>query len=77
MIPFAQALDEILDLIAEDAEMLECVAEVTAARQILKDGTSADQQRKVYEKAIADGGSQADALSAVVAFLVSEFNTDL
>ncbi len=77
MIPFAQALDEILELIAEDAQMLDCVDEVTAARQIMKDGTSADQQRHIYEQALSDGGSQTEALSAVVAFLVAEFNADL
>jgi carboxylate-amine ligase len=77
LIPFSQAIDEILALIAEDAEMLDCVKEVSAARRILEDGTSADQQRRVYEQALAEGGSEAEALSAVVAFLVDQFKADL
>lgn len=77
MIPFAQAIDEILALIAEDAEVLDCVTEVNAARDILADGTSADQQRRIYESARAEGASESEALAAVVASLVKEFKADL
>jgi carboxylate-amine ligase len=77
MIPFSQAIDEILVLIAEDAVVLDCVDEVNAAKQILVNGTSADQQRQVYEKTIAEGGSESEALAAVVSHLVAEFGADL
>ena len=77
MIPFSQAIDEILALIAEDAEVLHCVDEVNAAKQILVNGTSADQQRAVHAQTLADGGSESDALAAVVRHLVAEFGAEL
>lgn len=77
LIPFEQAVDEMLDLIAEDATALNCVAEVTAARHILRDGTSADQQRKVHDAAIAAGATPHEALQSVVESLVAAFAADL
>ncbi len=77
MIPFSQAIDEILALIAEDAEVLDCVDEVNVAKQILVNGTSADQQRAVHAQTLADGGSESEALAAVVRHLVAEFGADL
>ncbi|PJI91394.1 carboxylate-amine ligase [Yoonia maricola] len=77
LIPFSQAVDEILELIAEDALALDCVQEVNAARDILAQGTSADQQRKVYAASIGAGASEKEALNAVVASLVADFGADL
>ena len=77
LIPFAQAVEEIIALVAEDAEALACVAEVNAARDILAQGTSADQQRRVFAAAIDAGASRAEALDAVVASLVADFGADL
>ncbi len=77
LIPFSQAVDEIIELIAEDAETLECQAEVNAARDILANGTSADQQRKVHAAALDAGATPREALNAVVASLISEFSADL
>ncbi|EBA12861.1 carboxylate-amine ligase [Roseobacter sp. CCS2] len=77
LIPFSQAVDEIIELISEDAKALYCVAEVNAARDILTNGTSADQQRKVYAAAMDGGASEKEALKAVVASLVADFGADL
>ncbi len=77
LIPFSQAVDEIIDLVAEDAEVLECVAEVHAARDILRQGTSADQQRNVYAASLEAGATQKEAMEAVVASLVADFGADL
>ncbi len=77
LIPFAQAVDEILDLIAEDAAALDCEKEVAAARQIVEDGTSADHQRKTRDAALDSGASQTEAMAAVVAALVADFHADL
>ena len=77
LIPFPQAVDEILELIAEDAEALDCVAEVHAAKDILKDGTSSDQQRVVYAQVIEEGADKRDALKAVVQTLILDFSADL
>jgi len=72
IVPYADLLEEILALVAEDAERLGCSAEIGAARDILKRGTSAHRQVAVFEKALADGASRQDALNAVVDWLVAE-----
>jgi carboxylate-amine ligase len=77
LIPFSQAVDEILALIAEDAVALECEAEVKAAREIVANGTSADHQREVFAGAKEAGATDKEALNAVAASLVAEFGADL
>ena len=77
IIPCAQAVDELIELIAEDADALDCMAEVAASRDILATGTSADQQRGVFEKVKASGASKQEALNAVVQHLISDFQADL
>ncbi|MFQ1699848.1 carboxylate-amine ligase [Loktanella agnita] len=77
LISFKQVVDDILELIAEDAQALDCVAEVEAVRMILQDGTSADRQRQVRDKALADGASDHEALQAVVESLIAEFQSGL
>jgi len=72
MVPYADLMEEILELVSEDAERLNCKAEIGAARDILKRGTSAHRQVAVYEKALADGADEADALKAVVDWLIAE-----
>ena len=71
--PFADLIEELIDLIGADAEALGCRAEVLQARRIAREGTSADRQRAVYEKAVADGAEPQEALRAVVDALISEF----
>ena len=70
-------MDEILELIAEDAVALQCTQEVAAARQIVTEGTSADHQRAVRAAAIAAGASPEEAMVAVVESLVEAFHADL
>jgi carboxylate-amine ligase len=72
MVPYADLLDEVLSLVAEDAERLDCKAEVAAARDILKRGTSAHRQVSVYEKSLAGGAGEREALYAVVDWLIAE-----
>ena len=77
LIPFAQAVEEIIELVAEDAAALGCLAEVEAARDIVQTGTSADQQRRTYEAAFQVSGAKHEALRAVVAGLITDFQADL
>jgi carboxylate-amine ligase len=72
IVPYADLLEEILLLIAPDARHFGCEAEVWHARQILARGTSAHRQIKVFDDAIAAGASRAQALSAVVDWLIAE-----
>lgn len=72
VMPFEDLLDEILGLIAEDAEALGCVTEVGNARHILTRGTSAHRQLKAFEIEEAAGASTEDALKAVVDRLIED-----
>ena len=67
--PFADALDATLALVAEDAEELGCKAELGALRRIASEGTSADQQATVFARARQNGASEQEALGAVVDWL--------
>jgi len=59
-------LDELLDMVKEDAEALNCVDEIMAARHIVENGTSAHLQLKKYASVRKKGGSHEDALKGVV-----------
>ncbi len=72
VVPHDQMLEELLELIHEDAVRLDCVREVESLRDILQRGTSAHRQVSVFNKAKADGASQQEALHAVVDFLIAE-----
>ena len=73
----AELMDELLDLIAEDAEALNCVDEVEGAREILEHGNSAERQRRVFSAARAGGAELHEAQCAVVKSLITEFTQDL
>ncbi len=77
IVPYPELLEEIIELVRPDAEMLDCVEEVEAARDIVKRGTSADHQREVFASATEDGASEEEGLVAVVDFLIEETVTGL
>ncbi len=72
VVPFEELLDEMLSLIAEDAEALGCTDEVNDLQHILQRGTSAHRQLKKYELERAAGASNEEALRAVVDKLVKD-----
>ena len=72
VVPFAELLDEMLDLIVEDAEALGCEKEVAAVRGILERGTSAHRQLRDYAREQAAGKSVEDSLKAVVDTLIKD-----
>lgn len=72
IVPFAELLDEILELTHEDARALGCEAEVASVRDILSRGTSAHRQLKAYELATAAGKSKEESLVAVVDTLIAD-----
>ena len=69
--PFPDLGEELLELIAPDAEYFGCVSEVEHLRTIVGRGTSAHQQIGVYRAALADGDSDEVAFSRVVDHLVA------
>jgi carboxylate-amine ligase len=72
LVPYAELLEEILVLVAEDAAALGCSEEILHARKIVAGGTSADRQLAVYHSAIDMGSPQEAALRAVVDHLAEE-----
>jgi len=77
VVPFAELLDELIELLAEDAEALQCVAEVEAARDILQRGNSAARQRAVRAAELEASGDEDKAMAAVIRALIDEFTVDL
>jgi glutamate---cysteine ligase / carboxylate-amine ligase len=72
IVPYADLLEEILALTAEDAAHFGCAAEAAHARAILQRGTSAHAQRRVHDAALAAGASREEALAAIVDWLIAE-----
>lgn len=65
-------IDELLELIREDAEYFDSNAEVDHARRILARGTSADRQLALYQQQLDRGLAPSQALKAIVDHLVVE-----
>ncbi len=72
VIPFGDLLNEMLCLVAEDAEALGCTDEINDLQHILQRGTSAHRQLRKYELERAGGASNDDALKAVVDKLIHD-----
>ena len=72
LVPYPALLEEILALVAEDADALGCRDVVEHARIIVRDGTSADRQLAVFTAAKAAGTPDEEALRLVVDHLVRE-----
>jgi carboxylate-amine ligase len=72
LVDFGQLLNEIITLVSEDAAALGCVAEVEHARVILRRGTSAHQQTRVYEASLAKDNDPLVAQREVVRYLISQ-----
>ncbi|HXQ68097.1 MAG TPA: carboxylate-amine ligase [Alphaproteobacteria bacterium] len=72
IVPYAELLEEMLEIIAPDAAHFACEAEVKHARTILERGTSAHWQIATFEEARRAGASEAEALKAVVDMLIRE-----
>jgi carboxylate-amine ligase len=72
VVPFPNLLEELFDLVAEDAAYFGCVAEVAHARAIVERGTSADRQLARFDAVMGLGGTEEAALIAVVDGIVEE-----
>ena len=72
VVPYADLLEELIDLVSEDARFFGCVDEVSRTRDIIAGGTSAERQRRTFADVVDGGGSRSDALQAVVDLLIRE-----
>ncbi len=72
MVSCKDLVEELIEITAKDAEVLNCVDEVQQIRTILERGTSAHRQVTTYKEALAAGRSHELALLDVVKFIVNE-----
>ncbi len=72
LVPVPELMDELTELIREDAEAIGCLDEVVRCREIFARGTSAHHQLRVYQDAIEKGADQHEALCQVVDYLIEE-----
>lgn len=77
VVPYAELLEEMIALLAEDAEALGCLNEIENARDILDQGNGADRQRAVRAAELEIHGDNDRAMKAVVSNLIEEFQADL
>ncbi len=73
LVPYETLLEELIALVADDAEKLGCAEQAASARNIIKSGTSSDRQLAVFEQARKDGADNGEALKQVVKSLMDEF----
>lgn len=72
IVPMRDLIEELIDLLAEDAAFFGCSMELEHARTILDRGTSAHRQLAVYNAAMAEGLEPRAALMRVVDRLIDE-----
>ena len=72
IVPYADLMEELIELTREDAERFDCVAEVANARDIIRRGTSAHRQVAIYREALEQGATGWEALAQVVDWLAEE-----
>ncbi len=70
VLPFREVLAELRALVAEDAQALDCAAELAHLDVIVHRGTSANRQLARYRQRIDEGMTRIDALRDVVDWLV-------
>ena len=74
-VPVTDAVDALLDSIAEDAAVLACTSQVAHAKVISRTGSSATGQLAVHAAVQARGASDDETLKEVVDWLVVETNS--
>jgi carboxylate-amine ligase len=70
LVPMANLIDEVIELLAQDAIEFDVRDEIRNARTIVSEGTSAHRQLATYETTLEDGASEHEALQAVVDELI-------
>ena len=72
LVPFADLIEELIQLIQEDAAELGCLVEVERARSIVLNGTGADRQLNLLEEQLGRGVDRDQAMKGVVDMLIKE-----
>ena len=76
LVPFADLVAEVTELVREDAEALESEEEIKWAGSIVDLGNSATRQRKTYANAVKNGADEQEALREVARMLADDFLAD-
>lgn len=71
--PFGDLIEELIDMFGPDAEMLGCKRELLGLRKVVREGNSADRQRRCFQSATDNGADRKSANIAVVDHLIGEF----
>jgi len=71
-VPLPNLVDELIMLVDDVVDELDCREEVAYARTIAMQGSSADRQLGVFHEALSQGATRQEALHAVVDHLVAE-----
>lgn len=77
IIPFPDLMEEMVEMLAEDAEALGCTDEIARIPALVANGNSADHQRAIHAEAVAGGATPPQALQQVALHLIEEFHADL
>lgn len=72
LVPFCELIEELIGLVAEDADALGCSVQVARARDIAARGTSADRQITMLEAALGKGLDREEAMRLVIDMLIAE-----
>ena len=72
LVPYKSLVNELIDLVREDAKILKCEKEINKIKNIIKTGTSADKQVKIFKEEIKKSNNKRIALDKVVKFLMKE-----
>ncbi len=76
IVGYQQLLEELIDLVREDAEFFGCTDALEHCRTIVQRGTSASRQRQKYSDAVTNGATPQEALQEVVDTLICETVAD-
>ncbi len=72
LVPYADLIEEFIELLAQDATEFGVRDEIRHARTIVNQGTSAHRQLDTYHEAIKNGASDREALFKVVDWLIED-----
>lgn len=72
LVPFADLVEEVIEMLAQDAAEFDVVEQLRHMRTIARDGTSAHRQLAVYRAALEGGVGERQAMEAVVDHLIED-----
>jgi carboxylate-amine ligase len=72
LVPYSDLIEELIEVLAQDALEFGVRDEVRHARTIVRDGTSAHRQLASYREALKGGAAEREALEAVVDHLIDD-----